>query len=39
MTNSEAGLAEQILQTAKGMFIHKGYYGLSMREISESLGV
>jgi AcrR family transcriptional regulator len=39
MTNSEPGLAEQILQTAKGMFIHKGYYGLSMREISEALGV
>jgi AcrR family transcriptional regulator len=39
MTNSEAGLADQILETANSLFIEKGYYGLSMREISDALGV
>ena len=39
MANSEPGLSEQILETAKSLFINKGYYGLSMREISDALGV
>jgi AcrR family transcriptional regulator len=39
MANSEPGLADQILETAKSLFINKGYYGLSMREISEEIGV
>jgi AcrR family transcriptional regulator len=39
MTNSETGLSEQILETAKNLFIQKGYHGLSMREISDALGV
>ena len=39
MANSETGLSEQILATANTLFIQKGYYGLSMREISDALGV
>jgi len=39
MANSETGLPEQILETAKNLFIQKGYSGLSMREISDALGV
>jgi len=39
MTNSETGLSGQILETAKNLFIQKGYHGLSMREISDALGV
>ena len=39
MANSETGLPEQIITTAKNLFIQKGYYGLSMREISDALGV
>lgn len=39
MANSEPALSEQILATAKSLFINKGYYGLSMREISEEIGV
>jgi AcrR family transcriptional regulator len=35
----ESGLREQILTTAKGLFIQHGYHGLAMREISEALGV
>ncbi len=39
MTNSELGLREQILVTAKSLFIQQGYHGLAMRQISEALGV
>jgi AcrR family transcriptional regulator len=39
MTTSELGLREQILVTAKSMFIQQGYHGLAMRQISEALGV
>ncbi len=39
MPTSETGLPEQILETAKNLFIQKGYHGLSMREISDALGV
>lgn len=39
MANSETGLPGQILETAKNLFIQKGYHGLSMREISDALGV
>ncbi len=36
---SENDLREQILTTAKSMFIQQGYHGLAMRQISEALGV
>ncbi len=36
---SENDLREQILVTAKSMFIQQGYHGLAMRQISEALGV
>ena len=39
MANSETGLPDQIITTAKNLFIQKGYFGLSMREISDALGV
>src|SRR5512142_1310913 len=39
MADVETGLREQILETAKTLFVHKGYHGLSMREIAEALGV
>jgi AcrR family transcriptional regulator len=39
MTHSENDLREQILITAKSMFIQQGYHGLAMRQISEALGV
>ncbi len=39
MSNVATGLNEQILETAKDLFINKGYHGLSMREISDALGV
>jgi AcrR family transcriptional regulator len=39
MANAETGLREEILQTANKLFIEHGYTGLSMREISEALGV
>lgn len=39
MGNAEIGLQEQILATAKDLFVNKGYHGLSMREISDALGV
>lgn len=32
-------LRQQILFTAKNLFIQQGYHGLSMRQIAESLGV
>jgi AcrR family transcriptional regulator len=39
MNGNEAGLYEKILATAKRLFVAKGYHGMSMREISEALGV
>jgi len=39
MTTSEPGLREQILSTAKSLFIQQGYHGLAMRQISDALGV
>ena len=39
MTTSELGLREQILISAKSLFIQQGYHGLAMRQISEELGV
>jgi len=39
MANSETGLPEQILETAKNLFVNEGYHGLSMREIADALGV
>jgi AcrR family transcriptional regulator len=39
MTTAEISLREQILKTAKGLFIQQGYHGLAMRQISEALGV
>lgn len=39
MTILEIGLREQILDTARRLFIQQGYHGLAMREISEALGV
>ena len=32
-------LRQQILSTAKNLFIQQGYHGLSMRQIAEALGV
>lgn len=32
-------LPQQILSTAKNLFIQQGYHGLSMRQIAEALGV
>jgi AcrR family transcriptional regulator len=39
MTTPEIGLREQILATAKSLFIQHGYRGLAMRQISEAVGV
>jgi AcrR family transcriptional regulator len=39
MTTIEPGLREQILVTAKSLFIQQGYHGLAMRQISEALDV
>jgi AcrR family transcriptional regulator len=39
MTTNEPGLREQILETAKSLFIQHGYHGLAMRQISDALGV
>jgi AcrR family transcriptional regulator len=39
MPHTENDLREQILVTAKSMFIQQGYHGLAMRQISEALGV
>ncbi len=39
MPASDTGLSEKILQTAKSLFVQKGYHGMSMREVSEALGV
>jgi AcrR family transcriptional regulator len=39
MTTSEISLREQILVTAKSLFIQHGYHGLAMRQISEAVGV
>jgi AcrR family transcriptional regulator len=39
MANSDTGLSEQILETAKNLFVNQGYVGLSMHEISDALGI
>jgi AcrR family transcriptional regulator len=39
MTTPDVGLREQILVTAKSLFIQQGYHGLAMRQISEAVGV
>ena len=39
MKNTEKDLSEKILDTAKNLFVNKGYHGMSMREISDALGV
>jgi AcrR family transcriptional regulator len=39
VSSTDTGLRDQILATAKNLFIQHGYYGLSMREISDALGV
>ena len=39
MITSAVGLREQILVTAKSLFIQYGYHGLAMRQISEAVGV
>ncbi|MBK9209973.1 MAG: helix-turn-helix transcriptional regulator [Anaerolineales bacterium] len=39
MTIPEVGLREQILDTAKSLFMQQGYHGLAMRQISEAVGV
>lgn len=39
MTTLEFGLREQILATARSLFIQHGYHGLAMRQISEAVGV
>jgi AcrR family transcriptional regulator len=37
--NESKSMREQILSTAKGLFIQHGYHGLAMRQISDALGV
>ncbi|MPM54305.1 HTH-type transcriptional repressor AcnR [bioreactor metagenome] len=37
--NTETGMREKILESAKSLFIEHGYHGLAMREIAEALGV
>lgn len=40
MSSSDpGGLHQQILETAKKLFIRYGYHGLSMRQIAEAVGV
>lgn len=39
MSNTERDLSQKILETAKNLFVEKGYHGMSMREISDALGV
>jgi len=39
MTFSEPSMHDQILSTAKSLFIQQGYHGLAMRQIAETLGV
>ncbi|HTX89970.1 MAG TPA: TetR/AcrR family transcriptional regulator [Anaerolineales bacterium] len=39
MPSEPRDLREQILSTAKGLFIQQGYHGLAMRQIAESLDV
>jgi len=39
MTDTEKDLSKKILDTAKNLFVNKGYHGMSMREISDALGV
>jgi AcrR family transcriptional regulator len=39
MSATEKDLSQKILETAKNLFAEKGYHGMSMREISDALGV
>lgn len=39
MSNTEKDLSQKILETAKTLLVEKGYHGMSMREISDALGV
>jgi TetR/AcrR family transcriptional regulator, cholesterol catabolism regulator len=39
MPDQTRDLREQILSTAKALFIQQGYHGLAMRQIAEELGV
>jgi AcrR family transcriptional regulator len=39
MSSEPRDLREQILSTAKSLFIQQGYHGLAMRQIAEALGV
>lgn len=39
MNDSEKDLPDKILNTATKLFVNKGYHGMSMREISDALGV
>jgi AcrR family transcriptional regulator len=39
MTAPDLNMRDQIILTAKGLFIQHGYHGLAMREIAEALGV
>jgi AcrR family transcriptional regulator len=39
MSSEPRDLREQILSTAKALFIQQGYHGLAMRQIAEALGV
>ncbi len=39
MNDTEKDLSEKILDTAKNLFVNQGYHGMSMREISDALGV
>lgn len=39
MPTPEISMRDQILSTAKNLFIQQGYHGLAMRQIAEALGV
>jgi AcrR family transcriptional regulator len=39
MSEPEKDLSAKILDTAKNLIVNKGYHGMSMREVSDALGV
>jgi len=39
MSDTDKLLSDRILETANNLFVNKGYHGMSMREISDALGV
>lgn len=39
MSDSDKDLSNKILEIGKNLLVHKGYHGMSMREISDALGV